>query len=85
MKNLLSFEKMNLFATAPEKTMKFSPKIEVLNILEEYLVVLLEINLWSIAPSRFAAKNWRVSPIIGQPKLPGGSVGPVPVTFSLVL
>ena len=45
MKNLLSFEKMNLFTAAPEKTMKFSPKIEVLNILEEYLVVLLEINL----------------------------------------
>ena len=48
--NLLSFEKMNLFPAAPEKTIKLWPRMEVLNTLEEYLAVLFETNL-STAPS----------------------------------
>jgi hypothetical protein len=58
MNNLPSFEieKMNLFAAAPENMMKFSPRIHVLNTLEEYLVVLFGTK-FSTAPSWFAAKN----------------------------
>ena len=52
----------------PQMTAVSSPRIFILNISGEYLFIYSNTNF-----SSFPNRNSRVSPMIGHPKLPGGS------------
>lgn len=64
-----SLAKRNLFPAGPQITAVFSPSIFVLKTCGEYFFILSPTNF-----SGFPYKNSMVSPIIGHPKLPGGSL-----------
>lgn len=70
-KSFCSLEKINLFPLGPHITAVFSPRMLVLKMSCEYFFIL--------SPTKFSGlpnKNSMVSPMIGQPKLPGGSLTP---------
>ena len=71
---LFSLENKNLLHAAPQKITVGSPKMEVLNTLEEYSVMRSEKN-FSGSPFRPADRNSRLSPITGNPAFPGGKLG----------
>ena len=73
-KCLFWLENNNLCPEAPQKTAKFSPSKEVLNTSGEYFLILSAMN-FSGVPFLLAMAYSKVSPMVGHPFLPGGSLG----------